>query len=412
MKRYIILIGMVAAMYSCGDDIYDNIKEMVDKEKVYPTGYDKAYKTAGGYERVEIDLFPSRIPDSLMFMPRAVKTVVEYDDQKVVFTPARSWVNVTGLSIPQTYKFKIYTEDEFGNPSIPVEAEGKPFTEADRNALIITDVISTANSTQAVISASSVPGAYKILSGDYSYTAAGVPVSGSFTGERLVMLNLPDGQSIDVDITYKLLPTGAIDTIPVAQTIAVKTMTQQELDDYLNLTQPFPGYDNRIFKTAPFVISASDFDMGGNGKGFYQSVVARNGITGYREPVTGEAEYWWGLDANARNGNPEITGYGIGWITVGDWLAYTVNVIDEGYYSVEYNRAMNNNNGEATLTFDALDVLGIIPITNNANWSAFQWMQTGVSLYLSPGIHKFRWTFRNMQMNFGGLRFTYVNPQP
>ncbi|GHT79497.1 hypothetical protein FACS189464_4280 [Bacteroidia bacterium] len=93
---------------------------------------------------------------------------------------------------------------------------------------------------------------------------------------------------------------------------------------------------------------------------------------------------------------------------MGDWLAYTVNVIDEGYYSLEYNRAMNNNNGQATLTFDALDVLGIIPITNNANWANYQWMQTGVSIYLSPGIHKFRWIFRNMQMNFGGLRFTYV----
>ncbi len=82
MKKNVILVGIVVALCSCNNDMFDNIKEMVDKEIVYPAGYDANplyFKAGGGFERVEIDLYPSRLSAAEMekILPKAKKTVVE-----------------------------------------------------------------------------------------------------------------------------------------------------------------------------------------------------------------------------------------------------------------------------------------------------------------------------------------------
>jgi hypothetical protein len=153
MKRYIILIIVVAAMYSCNGDIFNNIDKLVDSETVYPAAYNELYTIArSGDERVEIDLYSSRLPASQMskLMPKAKYTVVEYLDQRLVIDSVCSWVNVTNLTIARTYHFKIYTEDMYGNKSVPVEISGKPFTSADKEALVITATVS-ASSTLGIV---------------------------------------------------------------------------------------------------------------------------------------------------------------------------------------------------------------------------------------------------------------------
>jgi hypothetical protein len=116
-------------------EIYDNIEDFSMDEIVYPAHFDTAYGHIG-FERVEIDLSKTgRIPSSQMKLGKAKKTIIMYNDTIVTIDSVCSWVNITNLKQPNLCRFKIYTADEFGNRSTPVEIALTPYTVADRDAL-------------------------------------------------------------------------------------------------------------------------------------------------------------------------------------------------------------------------------------------------------------------------------------
>jgi hypothetical protein len=138
MKRiiYFISIVLVSALYSCSGQ-YDNIEQYATDETIYVGKYDDMPEVKIGHNRVEIDLMPylGRVASDDIYLGKAKKTVVEYDEsdgpRRIVFDSVCSWVNITGLTFPRTYIFRIYTEDEYGNKSIAIEALGRPFTDDD-----------------------------------------------------------------------------------------------------------------------------------------------------------------------------------------------------------------------------------------------------------------------------------------
>ncbi|GHT21142.1 hypothetical protein FACS189430_00720 [Bacteroidia bacterium] len=403
MKRYIILIGMVAAMYSCSNDIYDNIKEMVDSGTVYPAAYKQQDVIArAGDERVEIDLYSSRLPASEMarLMPKAKKTVVEYGDVRLVIDSVCSWVNVTNLTVPNTYHFVIYTENEWGDKSIPVEARQTPFTSADREALIFTSS-ATASVTTGVVNIASAPELYTICSVRYSYTDGdNVKQSGETQERSFILSNLKSGASI-VNLSCHLLPLGAIDTIWVDNHVEVKTMTQAAFDNYLNETEPFPAGARHILSAAaPLTLLGADFDYGGNGKGWF-----KNG------------RYNVGSAYRRDNGDLDcLVGFGHGGPTYpndisaaqpGDWLAYTIEVQDPGEYSIEVLYSTAVTNFKYTLTFDLLDFGGINPAPwTGGDWMISNWITYNTPVYLSAGKHKMKFTMVDNLCGLHYFRFT------
>ncbi|GHT53537.1 hypothetical protein AGMMS49982_16730 [Bacteroidia bacterium] len=406
MKKYIILTAIVALMSSCNGDIYDNIKEFVDSETVYPAGYvQENVKLRAGHERVEIDLCESR--EAELYLPRADTTVVEYADTVVTFTPARSWVNIAGLKIPQVYHFKIYTKDKYGNASTPVTAEGKPFTDEDKARLLIDGFSFTASTTQAAVIWNPAPTVYTVTGVEYSYTSptSGQPRSGEM-GTRVVFDDLSASVTTPIDISFKVLPTGAIDTVLLSgYNIGIRLMSAAELDTYLNSSTSFLlRAADTVLTSAGVIIKGADFDLGGEGKGFHKAVASGGNLT-YRAGGGDVASWGFGIDLSGAS-----SGFaGVGWATPGDWYAYTLYVQDPGVYKLEYNRATGQN-GLASLTLDGADIFGIMPITNNGNWAGWQWVDPEVTIRLSAGQHKLRWTQRGPVHNFGGLRLTFVEP--
>jgi hypothetical protein len=134
MKRIIYFLStlLFLALYSCYEQ-YENIEQYATDETIYVGKYDDMPDVKIGYKRVEIDLMSERYATDDIYLGKAIKTVVEYDEpygrRKREYPGVRSWVNVTELATPKTYIFSIYTEDTLGNKSIPVEALGKPFTD-------------------------------------------------------------------------------------------------------------------------------------------------------------------------------------------------------------------------------------------------------------------------------------------
>jgi hypothetical protein len=132
-----LIVFMTLLCLSC-EDMYEDLKD-IKTEIVYPGKFDTLiYKL--GIERVEIELMKAgRIPAKQMNLSKALYTVYQVDDAPpVVLDSLYSWVNVTGLTEQRVYQIKVYSIDEYGSKSIPQTCTVIPYTELDKEKLVIT----------------------------------------------------------------------------------------------------------------------------------------------------------------------------------------------------------------------------------------------------------------------------------
>jgi hypothetical protein len=131
------MLFFAALSVSCSE-IYDNIKEFSVEEIVYPAHYDTIFGRPG-YERVEIDLSKEgRLPSWMMKLGKATKTIIEYDTVSLRYDSLFSWINITGLTQPKLYRFRIYTtDDNFEDRSTPLPIDIAPYSSFDRDALAV-----------------------------------------------------------------------------------------------------------------------------------------------------------------------------------------------------------------------------------------------------------------------------------
>ena len=231
MKRLIYLFLAVVSIWyvSCKDQFY-NIKDY-SGEVIYPACFDTIVGFIG-YERVEIDLLKvGRLPSSKLKLGKATKTVIEYDGkvQKVIDSVC-SWVNITGLTDSKLYRFNIYTEDDFGNQSVPQEIALIPFTSIDRDLLgIASPKLSV--STQEIIAEwpnglSSVAMRFQDLS--YSYVDKDGKTHGEDTDETWFRCkNLESGQKVQLKMDYRVIPI--VDDEPILDVVTVSKLIDIEM---------------------------------------------------------------------------------------------------------------------------------------------------------------------------------------
>jgi hypothetical protein len=233
MKRILFFLIAAVTVFSC-NGIYENI-EKYSGEIVYPAKFDTVVGYIG-YERVEIDLMKAgRIPASQVNMGKAVKTIVEIDGKKAAeYDSLCSWVNVTGLTQLKLYRFKIYTEDEYGNLSVPQEIALTPFTSYDREVLAVPAPRVMASPSSAIVDwpngISSV--LLDFYSFEYEYTDRnGNDVKGVKNSDdtRIFVGNIEIGEMVDLKMTYKVLPKSAsraiLDTVLLDRTITLNIPT-------------------------------------------------------------------------------------------------------------------------------------------------------------------------------------------
>lgn len=228
----ILLSSAILILASCSGQ-YDNIEKFAG-EVIYPARFDTIIGYVG-YERVELDLMKAgRIPSSKLKLGKASKTVVEYDGEKHYIDSVCSWVNITGLTETKLYRFFVYTEDDYGNKSVPQEIALIPFTRLDRNLIGIASPKLTVSPSAMVVEwpngLNSVVMEYHSLS--YSYTDKdGVKQKGEVTTPRFYCGNLPTGQELTVDVNYKVVPiqsdgTKILDTVMVSKPLVVNIPTR------------------------------------------------------------------------------------------------------------------------------------------------------------------------------------------
>jgi len=152
---------------------------------------------------------------------------------------------------------------------------------------------------------------------------------------------------------------------------------------------PYNGTAQEI----PGVIQAEYFDMGGAGVAYYDSDIDNHGSV-FRTSETVEMELISGSN------------YNIGYTEQGEWLEYTVNVLHNGTYKINYRIASQQGNGSWHLTMDGNNLIGSnANAVNTGSWTAYQVVSTTTPIQLQKGIHLLRFLVDGRGFNIDYIEF-------
>ena len=139
----------------------------------------------------------------------------------------------------------------------------------------------------------------------------------------------------------------------------------------------------------PTRIEAEDFDVGGDGVA-YEDTDAGNTGNQYR---TSE-------DVDIESCSDAGGGYNVGWLRVGEWLEYTVDVPGAGEYAIDVRVASHSAGGTFHITFDGIDKTGDVTVPVTGGWQA--WTTVSTTATLDPGTHVMRFvpTVEGFNLNY------------
>ncbi len=145
-----------------------------------------------------------------------------------------------------------------------------------------------------------------------------------------------------------------------------------------------PYADHQI----PGVVYLSDYDLGTNGIAYYDVNYANYSLSG--EPYEAWNSGWAyrndGVDIQTNSDNINSNGYHIGYTKDKEWLKYTVQVIETGFYNINFRYATTQTGGKVKLFVNDLDIVGTVNLGNTGGWSNFvnQYIE---NIYLEAGNH-------------------------
>jgi len=165
----------------------------------------------------------------------------------------------------------------------------------------------------------------------------------------------------------------------------------------IQVGEQLPYEDNIV--SIPGIIEPGKFDyyQGGVGQNisYFDNTVSNHGT--YRMDEYVDAEY-----------NGESEGPTLGWIESGEWVEYTINVEEPGYYDLSYRYASDipNGGGPFFLEIDGVQVSENLYAGNTGDW--YNWLSESVSdIELNAGEHTMRLVFVDGGFNLGRMTFTF-----
>ena len=151
----------------------------------------------------------------------------------------------------------------------------------------------------------------------------------------------------------------------------------------------------------PGIIQAGNYDVfeGGIGQNISYNDTSQNNEGDYRTDEYVDA-------ATVAQEGPTV-----GWITAGEWLEYSINVQNSGFYNVTLRYASGNTNGGGPFHFE-IDGTAISPdVTLPATGDWGSWSNTIINnVALTQGEHIMRLVVSNGEFNLGRMEFAYAAP--
>lgn len=106
-----------------------------------------------------------------------------------------------------------------------------------------------------------------------------------------------------------------------------------------------------------------------------------------------------------------VEGNGVGWISDGEWLEYTVDVAENGVYAMNFRYACGNQAGGGPLRveLDGAIVSSSMRVAYTGDWSDYR-SATLDGVELRKGRHRLRVHFEGGELNLGRMVFTKTGP--
>jgi hypothetical protein len=120
----------------------------------------------------------------------------------------------------------------------------------------------------------------------------------------------------------------------------------------------------------PGIVQAENFDVGGMGVAYNDTTIGNAG-----------GAHRTNEDVDIEGTSDTGGGNNVGWMAVGEWLKYSVNVTAAGTYTLEFRVAASGAGGTFHLEVDGVDKTGPLTIPNTGGWQNWTTVsKTGVTL--------------------------------
>ena len=159
----------------------------------------------------------------------------------------------------------------------------------------------------------------------------------------------------------------------------VDAMLRQPSDDSL-----LPYANNVI----PGIIHATHYDMGAQGIAYHDQEYGNYSGSG----GTSSWNLGWvfrndGVDISTSNSNsPDSNGYSVGYVNAKEWIKYTVEITDAGYYNIETTYAAANSGGKIRYELNDRPITDLISLSPTGSYTSFN-SNTTSTAYLETGQH-------------------------
>jgi len=153
---------------------------------------------------------------------------------------------------------------------------------------------------------------------------------------------------------------------------------------------PFYGDAIRL----PGKIDAENYDVGGQDITYHDATFANEGKAYRPDRVDIEPCY----DAGS--------GFDVGYTASGEWLEYTVNIIDSGYFDFDFRTSSTSSNNTLSLQLDGSDIVDNLKLNNSGGWQVWK-TTTAHHIHIPAGQHVLR-----LKMNSGGFNINYILVRP
>jgi hypothetical protein len=156
----------------------------------------------------------------------------------------------------------------------------------------------------------------------------------------------------------------------------------------------------------PGTISLVDYDIGKVGKAYADADYMNDKETS-TEWNKGSAYRNDGVDIEKCTDTQSNNGFNVGWTNKNEWMKYTVNVAQTGYYDVLFRVASMNSGGMLHVEVNGADVTGTVVVPNTGGYQ--QWQSVTVTgIPLTKGVDTL--TMKIDQGGFNINSMTWTGP--
>ena len=154
----------------------------------------------------------------------------------------------------------------------------------------------------------------------------------------------------------------------------------------------------------PGTLQGEDFDAGADGISYHDSDSQQQGSgASYRS------------DAGSVDIEKISSGYAVGWTHAGEWLEYTVNVLEAGLYEFDAYFSSQDGGGSFSIQLSEADGLtdltAVCPVVKTGNWSTYKAQHGRLTKELAAGkqVLRFNIVSGDLKFNFDKIVFRRID---